>query len=101
MSGNVGDASGWGPYFANPLRKIPPPQFHNFYQYTSSSIVTYNVREKKVILPLPRTTNYGLKSIKYIGTKLWNNIPQPICTSKSFNIFNNKTKKYLLGIYEY
>ena len=60
------------------LRKINPVQFHSFFNYNNNNINTANVRAFKLNPPQVRTTTYGLKSIKYKGSTLWNTIPSSI-----------------------
>ena len=81
------------------LIKTNPKQFHNYYHYSNSLITTANVRDDKLILPLSRTTNYGLKSLRYVGAKTWNSIPLPIRSSTSIKIFTTKIKKYFISNY--
>ena len=47
----------------------------------------YNLRGyKNVSLPRPRTTGYGKKSFKYVGSKMWNSLPDNF---KDFNDLND------------
>ena len=69
------------------LSGISPPSFRNLFTYNSDiyqtlSAVTFNHEHQEesnsnLFLPYSRT-NYGLKSIKVIGPKLWNVVPLAI-----------------------
>ena len=83
----------------NSLTKSNPRQFHDYYNFSSSTITTTNVRENKLILPISRTTNYGLKSLRFIGAKTWNSIPLSLRSSTSLKVFTIKIKEYLICNY--
>ena len=46
-----------------------------------------------------RTVTYGLKSLKYAGCILWNNIPMDIRNAVSKNVFNYMTKTHMINSY--
>ena len=48
--------------------------------------------------PQVRTSTYGLRSLKYTGAILWNNIPQLI-RSKARKPFTKELKKYFIDSY--
>ena len=78
------------------LNKRNPSQFHNYYQYLNS---TNSTRENKLIIPRARTTTYGLKSIKYHGAKMWNDLPANLRNLKSRNLFAYKIKHHFIKSY--
>ena len=65
--------------FANWFHKI-----NNAYDY-----ITRSSSNQNLVLPRARTTNYGIKSIKFNGVKLWNELPPAfkiLPDSSSFSI---------------
>ena len=59
----------------NCVNLLVPNQFSNFYTFTNSNYNTAASRIELLKVPCARTTNYGLKSIKSIGARIWNGIP--------------------------
>ena len=57
------------------LNKNNPNQFHNYFSYPSNLHNTLSNRQNNLNIPQVRTTTYGLKSIKYSGAIIWNDIP--------------------------
>ena len=65
----------------------------------NDSIHTYETRNaSNYHIPQARTTVFQ-KSIFFNGPKIWNNIPEMIKTSPSFNLFKRRYKQYLLATY--
>ena len=59
----------------------------------SKSTTPYNLRDdNKLIQPLKRTTTYGIKSLAYYGTHLWNLLPHDIKGSLTLNNFKTLLK---------
>lgn len=81
------------------LNKRNPHQFHDYFQYSYSSINTNSARDNKLKLPRARTTTYGLKSIQYHGAKLWNEIPLHLRNIKSRKLFTSKIKHQFIETY--
>ena len=52
------------------LNKSNPSQFHTFFHYASIANTAAN-RQGDLAIPQVRTTTYGLKSIKYTGSLIW------------------------------
>ena len=87
---------------------ISPPSFQNLFTYNSDiyqtrSAITFNHEHQEelnsnLFLPYSRT-NYGLKSIKVIGPKLWNVVPLAIRKTHSRNSFKIYIKRFLLSQY--
>ena len=69
-----------------------PDSICEFIQLGNSA---YNLRGKDMLkLPKVNTTKYGIKSWKYYGPKLWNNLSDEIKSSTSYAAF----KRMLLDI---
>ena len=47
-----------------------------------------------------RTKTYGLRSLKYEGSKLWSTIPMQIRNSSTIKLYNKHFKKYLINSYQ-
>ena len=80
------------------LNKLCIPQFHSWFIQTSQ-IHNHNTRaalSNNLYIPPVRTTFYGLKSIKVLGPKIWNNLPMEIKNNKSYISFLNNLKHHLL-----
>ena len=55
--------------------------------------VPYNFRESNSLaLPKVKTTSYDIDTIRYIGKKLWQALPNEIKESQSLDIFKQKVK---------
>ena len=60
----------------------------------SKSTTPYNLRDdNKLIQPPKRTTTYGIKSLAYYGTHLWNVLSHDIKGSLTLNNFKTLLKK--------
>ena len=75
------------------LKKLNPSQFHSFYSYPTTSHDTAAMRNHDLNTPSVRTTTYGLKSLKYIGTLLWNSISNSLQNAPSKMCFARLVKK--------
>ena len=51
------------------IRKLNAPCLHDMFVLNE---VPYNLRTPKLEQPIRRTTNYGLRTFSYLGSKLWN-----------------------------
>ena len=76
-----------------------PPQFHNYFAYPLNVRNTANTRNKSLLIPQARTTRYGLKSIKNIGVRIWNEIPLSIRISVAKKSFVKSLKKEHVNSY--
>ena len=56
------------------LNSNNPLQFHNYFMYPTNPYNTAGNRNNNLKTPLGRTKNYGLKSLKYIGAQIRNDI---------------------------
>ena len=62
----------------------------------SRSITTYNLLDlNKLIQPLKRTTTFGIKSLAYYGTHLWNIIPHDVKGALTLNNFKTLMRKWV------
>ena len=65
-----------------------PSQFHSFYSYPINRLInTAANRNNNLNTPLIRTSNYGIKSLKYTGVVLWNVLSSNDRSSASKVIF--------------
>ena len=60
------------------LNQANPAQFHKYYHFSANIHNTASNRNNNLDTPHVRTVTYGLKSIKYTGCLLWNNLPMDI-----------------------
>ena len=81
------------------LKKSNPSQFHEYFLYSITNLNTQSSRNHLLNTPQPRTVTYGLKSIKYDGAILWNNLPSNIRNIVSPKQFIVKTKNLMLSLY--
>ena len=50
----------------------------------------YGLRRNTILVqPKCRTTKYGLRSLDYLGARLWNDLPIEITDIHDFNMFQN------------
>ena len=62
----------------------------------SKGLTPYNLRDdNKLIQPLKRTTTYGIKSLAYYGTHLWNSLPHDIKGALTLNNFKTLLRKWV------
>ena len=55
---------------------------------------SYNLRRDDVLsIPKVKTTNHGIKSISFLGPKIWNSLPNEIKSSRNANQFKTLIKK--------
>ena len=75
------------------LNELNPPQFHSYYNFPYMTRNTAVNRSSNLELPSARTSTYGLKSIKFTGVKLWNELALSERTPPSKNVFKMNMKK--------
>ena len=73
-----------------------PPSFHHFFQSPPLLIVLYQSTSGNLFLKCIRTSQYGLRSLQFLGPKLWNSLPLNIRDTKSCNSFCNLLFKHLI-----
>ena len=81
------------------INRISPTQFQTYFNFPSYLHQTTGIRNKNLIIPQVRTTTYGLKSIKYTGAYLWNNLHLDNKSLSSKNLFIKSIKKDFLEKY--
>ena len=94
------------------LGKSNPVNFHSWFKLIEY-IHNYNTRSRYVdfdnsiitrtlFVPFARTTYYGLKLTKVLGSKLWNNLPPLLrINNLTLSIFIKNLKKHLIDSYEH
>ncbi len=80
------------------LNKINPSCFHNFFSLNCRihQHFTRQSHHGNVFLTQKNSLQYGLKSIRYLGAKMWNNLPGEIRNSASKCSFKRNLKKFIL-----
>ena len=83
------------------INKISPIYFHDYFTPDSSvhRIGTRQVSRGDLFISLKRTTLYGLKTIQYFGSKLWNTLPIFIRVAGSVITFRSKLKAFFIDSY--
>ena len=79
---------------------MAPSCFHGYFSL-SSTVHNHETRQScrnDLYLIRKNTLRYGLGSIRYLGAKLWNELPTEIRASASRFIFKKKLQKHLLEI---
>ena len=72
-----------------------PPYIREMFEVQETE---YDMRDNnRLVLPQFNTINFGKNSFKYIGAKLWNNIPPAIKNKPSLNTFKSDICKFLLS----
>ena len=80
------------------VNKMNPMYFHNFFTCTSS-IHEHDTRHsyRDVFLAHKNSLQYVLKSIRYVGAKMWNDLPVELRNSPSKYSFKKHLKKHNLS----
>ena len=74
-----------------------PSCFHGYFSF-NSAIHSYTTRQSHrgdLYLIGKNTLQYGLGSIRYMGAKLWNQLPGEVRNSSSKFLFRKNLKKHL------
>ena len=82
------------------MTMMAPSCFHGYFSL-SSTVHNHETRQScrnDLYLIRKNTLRYGLGSIRYLGAKLWNELPTEIRASASRFIFKKKLQKHLLEI---
>ena len=59
----------------------------------SKEEILYNLRYKQFFkLGNPKTTSYGTESVRYLGPKIWNILPETLQNATSLQEFKQKVK---------
>ena len=81
--------------------RLLPPCFSEYFKFTSS-VHSYSTRQsskRNLYLASVNTTQYGLRSLKFTGPRLWNSLPTSLTTSNSLRIFCKTLKNSMLNFY--
>ena len=81
------------------INKLNPMCFHDFFTCTSSihECHTRHSYRGDVFLAHKNSLKYGLKSIRYMGAKMWNDLPVELRNSPSKHSFKKHLKTHILG----
>ena len=74
------------------INNLAPDYLCNIFERQDNHYGTRNVN--KLIQNRFKTYKYGYQSFKYIGSKVWNNIPSEIKNVESLREFKNNIKKW-------
>ena len=80
-----------------------PPCFSDYFKF-SSSVHSYSTRQScdgNLYVTSVNTTQYGLRSLKFTGSRIWNSLPLNITKSNSFSLFRKALKNCMLDCYSY
>ena len=83
------------------INRLAPPVFDNYFNYISN-IHDHNTRQAArgdIFIERRNTMKYGIKTVRYAGTQLWNSIPIEIRRSPSISTFRSNFLKFLLSGY--
>ena len=88
-------------YIYKAINRLSPSCFHNFFQLNSTihKIGTRQATRGDLFKSLKNTTLYGLRTIQYFGSKLWNTLPLFIRVANSVAVFWSKLKTHFLDTY--
>ena len=81
------------------VNKTSPSCFHDFFLFCSS-VHQYSTRQASqgdLYMSKKNSLQYGLKSIRYLGAKLWNALPLELRNVPSKTLFKTKLKIHLLN----
>ena len=81
--------------------KLAPTYFHHYF-VKCSQVHGYSTRlasRSDLFLEWKNTFQYGIRSMKYNGARLWNMIPSHIREASSNLVFKNNLKTYFLTQY--
>ena len=70
-----------------------PSAFNNIFQRKTSTVIT---RSNSQIIPISCKNTVTKQSIRYIGPKIWNELPEKIKLCKSLSTFVKKSKAFFL-----
>ena len=80
------------------VNKTSPSCFHDFFLFSSSvhQYYTRHASQGDLYMSRKNSLQYGLKSIRYLGAKLWNTLPVEIRNAPSKISFKTRLKIHLL-----
>ena len=65
-----------------------------YYSFSLSSTTRYNMRKDNVLVHARFRNMYGLRSMRVLGSKLWNNLPNNVGVCKDYFQFKEHMKKW-------
>ena len=79
------------------INKLSPSCFHDYFQPNSSvhRTGTRQATRGDLFKSIKNTTLYGLQTIQYFGSKLWNTLPLFIRVASSTVVFRSKLKRFI------
>ena len=54
---------------------------------------THCTKKSNFRTPKPKTTHYGLETIRWMGPSIWNLVPEDIKKAKTLDLFKKEVKK--------
>ena len=64
--------------------------------FPERNIERYNLRKQvNFQIPGPKTVTYGTESIQFLGSKIWNLIPNDLKSATNLSIFKANIKKWI------
>ena len=83
------------------ISRLAPPVFDNYLNYISNihDHSTKQATRGDIFVERKNTMQYGIKSVRYAGTKSWNTVPTEIRRSPSISTFRSNVLKVLLSGY--
>jgi hypothetical protein len=79
-------------------RQLLPLHFLNFFQ-TNSTVHNYNTRQSQNIHLLAASCSKKLNTIKHLGPRNWNKLPNKIKSAPSLPSFTKMLRNHLLSAY--
>ena len=74
------------------VNKIAPEYIHELFQIHN---IKYGIRDNNRLTQFRYdTAKYGFKSIKYLGVKLWNDLPVEVKNTENLAILKNLIKNW-------
>ena len=74
-----------------------PHSVNDYYNFFENQ---YSTRQKQSTLLLPRVrTEHGKSSISFMGSQIWNNLPEDVKRRKTLNSFRRTYKNILIQEY--
>ena len=78
-----------------------PSCFNDYFRFTSS-VHLYSTRQSSfgnLYVTSVNTTQYGLRSLKFTSSQLWNSLPTSITKSTSLKLFCKTVQNFILNFY--
>ena len=91
------------------INQLTPNNFHDWFKMNASVHgyrtrynydINKNLFHNRISLYSVRTSNYGLKQMRFNGAKIWNSLPQHIMNAHSLASFGKSFKAYYTSNYE-